>query len=72
MIENFPKGYKTLWEKEKLLVTSNFLFSLSVFKTLVLQTPKNQGLFGLVVKFKYCLVWERVNDCNGKHGLCLL
>ena len=46
MAENFPKGLKTLWEKEKLLVTSNFSFSRSVFKRLVLQTRKNQGLFG--------------------------
>ena len=40
------KGKKTLWEKEKLLVMSNFSFSHSVFKRLVLQTRKNQGLFG--------------------------
>ena len=32
--------------KEKLLVTSNFSFSCSVFKRLLLQTRKNQGLFG--------------------------
>ena len=31
---------------EKLLVMSNFSFSHSVFKRLVLQTRKNQGLFG--------------------------
>ena len=37
---------KTLWEKEKLLVTSNFSFSHCVFKRLVMQTHKNQGLFG--------------------------
>ena len=35
-----------MWEIEKLLVTSNFSFSHSVFKRLVLQTRKNQGLFG--------------------------
>ena len=35
-----------MWEKEKLLVTSNFSFSHNVFKRLVLQTRKNQGLFG--------------------------
>ena len=29
---------KTMWEKGKLLVTSNFSFSHSVFKRLVLQT----------------------------------
>ena len=46
MAESSPKGWKTLWEKEKLLVTSNFSFFHSVFKRLVLQTGKNQGLFG--------------------------
>ena len=33
-------------EKEKLLVTSNFSFSHNVFKRLVRQIRKNQGLFG--------------------------
>ena len=40
-----------LWEKEKLLITSNFSFSHSVFKRLLLQTRKKPGL-----------VWERVNS----------
>ena len=35
-----------MWEKEKLLVTSNFSFSHSVFKRLVQQTRKNKVLFG--------------------------
>ena len=34
----FSKGWKTLREKEKLLVTSNFSFSNSIFKNLVPQT----------------------------------
>ena len=42
----FSKRVETLREKEKLLVTSNFSFSYSVFKRLLLQTRKNQGLFG--------------------------
>ena len=46
MGESSPKGLKTLWEKEKLLVTSNFSFSHSVFKSVLLQSRKNQGLFG--------------------------
>ena len=46
MAEESPKELKTLWEKEKLIVTSNFSFSESVFKRLVLQIGKNQGLFG--------------------------
>ena len=50
MAESSPKGWKTLWEKEKLLVTSNFSLSYSVFKGFVLQTRKNQGLFGKGLK----------------------
>ena len=50
MEESYPNGWKTLREKEKLLVTSNFSFSHSVFKRLVLQTRKNQGLFGKGLK----------------------
>ena len=46
MAEGSPKGWKTLWEKEKLLVTSNFSFSHSVSKRFVIHTCKNQGLFG--------------------------
>ena len=46
MAESSTDGQKTLWEKEKLLVTSNFSFSDNVFKRLILQTRKNQGLFG--------------------------
>ena len=46
MAENSPNGLKTLWVKEKLLVTSNFSFSHNVFKRFVLQTCKNQGLCG--------------------------
>ena len=41
-----PNRYKTLREKEKLLIKSNFSFSHIVFKILLLQTRKNQGLFG--------------------------
>ena len=41
----FQTGRKH-WEKEKLLVTSNFSFFHSVFNRLLLQTLNNQGLFG--------------------------
>ena len=44
MAEGSRKGWKTMWEKEKLLVTSNFSFSLSVFKRLVQQTRKTTGI----------------------------
>ena len=46
MAECSLNGLKTLCEKEKLLVMSNFSFSHSVFKRPVLQTRENQGLFG--------------------------
>ena len=46
MGESSPKGLKTLCEKEKVLLMSNFSFSHSVFKRLILQTRKNQGFFG--------------------------
>ena len=54
MAENSPKGQKTLWEKEKLLFTSNFFFSNSVFKRLVLQTHESKGLFGKGFRH-YCI-----------------
>ena len=46
MVGSSQNQLKTLWEKEKLLTTSNSSFSHSVFKGLVLQTCTNQGLFG--------------------------
>ena len=46
MEDSSQNAQKILWEKEKLLVTSNFSFFHSVFKRLELQTCKNQGLFG--------------------------
>ena len=54
MAESFQNGWKTLREKEKLLVTSNFSFFRSVFKTLVLQTRKKQGFFGKGLKTLVC------------------
>ena len=42
----FSKRVENTGEKEKLLVKSNFSFSCSVFKGLVLKTRENQGLFG--------------------------
>ena len=42
----FSRQVENTVEKEKLLDSSNFSFSHSVFKRLVLQTRKSQGLFG--------------------------
>ena len=44
--ECHPNGKKTVWEKEKLLITSNFSFSHSVFKRLVSQGRQNVSLCG--------------------------
>ena len=46
MAESSQNDYENLSEKEELLGTSNFSFSRTVFKRLVLQTRINQGLFG--------------------------
>ena len=51
MAESSPNRKKTMWEKEKLLVRSNFSFFHIVFKRLVLQTCKNQGLLGKGLSF---------------------
>ena len=50
---------KMLPEKEKLLHTSYFSFSHSVFKRLVLQTCKNQGLFGKGLSIVIWMAWLR-------------
>ena len=55
--ESSPDGKKTQWEKEKLLIMSNFFFSHSVFKRLVLQTRKNQGLPGRGLKTLWSNFW---------------
>ena len=54
-------------KKEKLLVTSNFSFSYGVFKRLVLQKRKIQGLFGkginlLVGKSDQMVSSDRINQ----------
>ena len=46
MAESYPDGEKTLWEKEKLLITNNFSFSHSVFKRLVSQGHQKVSLCG--------------------------
>ena len=56
--KKFSKRVKTLWEKEKLLSTSNFSFSHSVFKRLVLQIGKNQGSCGKGLNFFLHVFYE--------------
>ena len=62
MAESRPKGLKTWWEKEKLLVTSNFSISNRVFKRIVLQTCKTKGLFRKGLKDVY--TFKTGNDNN--------
>ena len=47
---------KTLWEKEKFLVSNNFSFFQRVFKRPVLRTRKNQSLYGkeLAINVSIC------------------
>ena len=52
MAESFSDLWKTLWEKDKLLVTSNISFSHSVFKRLAPQTRENRGLFGKALTYR--------------------
>ena len=60
------------WEKEKLVVLSNFSFSLSVFKRLVLQTRKNQGLFGKGLRalppFHRHGLYMYISNCTQEHS----
>ena len=50
MADSPLKGLKPLWEQEKFLVARYFSFSHRVFKRLVLQTRKHNGLFEKRVK----------------------
>ena len=63
LAETFQKGRKH-WKKEKLLVTSNFFFSHSVFERTLLQTCENQGLFGKGLKS----IFVRIENIVGKEG----
>ena len=65
MAESSPKEKKTLWEKEKLLIMSDFSLSHSVFKRLVQQTRKNQGLVGKGLTI-VCVTKPLSNTCMSK------
>ena len=61
-------GRKTLWEKEKMIVTSIFSFSHYVFKRLLLERHENMGLFGKVghIRTENRSTWQIVE----KPALC--
>ena len=54
-------GYKTLWKKEKLLVTSNFSFFHRVFKRLNCRHMKTRARLGRVqysnTNYRYVILW---------------
>ena len=50
----FSKWVKNTMGKGEIARMSNFSFSHSAFKRLLLQTRKNQGLFGKGLKNMYC------------------
>ena len=52
MVESFPDGYKTLWEKEILFVTSNFSFPRVFSKDFYCRHIKTRAY------------WERVHRSN--------
>ena len=60
MAESSRNGWKTLWEKEKLLVSCNFSFSQGVFKRFVLQRRKIQGLFWKGLTLTKILDWSKL------------
>ena len=47
---NYLMDQKTLWEKEKLLVTSNFSFSHNVFNSYLLLMRQNEYLWSKGLK----------------------
>ena len=65
MAKCLPNGKKTLWEKEKLLITSNFSFPHSVLKRLVLETCKNQGLVGKGLNNDKTIDWFKLKAFRG-------
>ena len=74
MAESYPNGYKTLWEKEKLLITSNFSFSLSVFKRLVSQGRQKVSLCGngLITAYSDCIFFSTDILDNSKMAIVLI
>ena len=81
IVESSPNRYKSLCEKEKLLVKNNFFFSHSGFKTLLQQTSKNHGLFVKWViedftkqqNFRLVQIGSicrQQNECDGNNGIC--
>ena len=63
-------GKKTLWEKEKLLITSNFSFSQGVFKMLVSQGRQKVSLCGNGLTLNHTIVTFGVPEENASWKHC--
>ena len=61
-----PNRWKTLWEKEKLVVKSNFSFSHLVSIEPVLQTRKNQACLAKGV-CPFCLKYDQEMSLSAKN-----
>ena len=57
LVESSPKGMESTVGKGEIARYEQFSFSHSVFKRLVMQTRKNQGLFGKGLKLEILLGW---------------
>ena len=60
---SYLTGKKTLWEKEKLLVTSNFFFFHNVLKNILLFIRQNGYLWSKGLKLKAYKLFED-NDAD--------
>ena len=58
MGHNYLIEKKTLWEKKKLLVTSNFFFSHNIFKNCLLLMRQNEYLWSKGLKFEWDTCYE--------------
>ena len=72
---NYLIKQKTLWEKKKLLVTSNFFFSMDVFKSCLLLMRQNKYLWSKGLTINQCraalmknniLYWSEYHEKNCK------
>ena len=61
---NYLNEQKTLWEKEKLLLTSNFSFSQNVFKSCLLFMRENEYLWSKGLNISVVL-WETTLTISG-------
>ena len=69
--ESYITGSKTLWEKEKLLITSDFSFSHSVFKRLVLENivRKEENAASSIFSFSHSVFKRLVLQTRKNQGL---